>query len=71
MSHEVDQEIEDDHVDGLVGEIDDVAGDGLGGLMIEGIAVVLFDNGSFGVDSEYLNASVLEKAKKHSHVTSS
>jgi hypothetical protein len=65
MSHEVDQEIEDDHVDGLVGEIDDVAGDGLGGLMIEGIAVVLFDHRAFSVDSEYLNASVLEKHAKH------
>lgn len=71
MGHEIDNEVEDDHVDGLVGQIDDVAGYGLGGLMIEGIAVVLFNHRTFGVDSEYLNTSVLEKHTRYGHITSS
>jgi hypothetical protein len=40
-------------------------------LMIERIAVVLFDHRTFGVDSEYLSISVLEKHIRYDLITSS
>jgi hypothetical protein len=55
MSHEVDQQVEDDHVDGLVGEINDVTGNGLGRLMVERIAVMLLDNRAFSINSKDLS----------------
>lgn len=55
MGHEVDQQIENDHVDGFVGQIDYVTGDGLSRLMVECIAVMFLNNRSFRINSEDLS----------------
>lgn len=54
VRHEVHDDVEDEHVDGFVGQVHDVAGDGLCGLVDEGVPVLLFDYGAFGVDCQDL-----------------
>lgn len=55
MGHEVDKQVEDDHVDGFVGEVDDITCDSLRGLMVERIAVMLLDNRAFSINSKDLS----------------
>ena len=54
MGHKVHSDIEDKHVGRLIRKVDEVAGNGLGGLVIEGIAVVLFNHGTLYIDSQDL-----------------
>ncbi|GJD00062.1 X-linked retinitis pigmentosa GTPase regulator isoform X1 [Colletotrichum higginsianum] len=55
VRHEVDEHVEDEHVGELVGQVAQVARDGLGGRAVEGVAAdVLLDDGALGVDGEHL-----------------
>lgn len=54
VGHEVDEGVEDDHVERFVGDIGEVTCDGLAGLMVESVSVLFFNDWTFRVHEQYL-----------------
>lgn len=60
VGHEIDQEVEDKHVDGFVRQVHEVTCDRLSGLVDESIAIVLFDYRALCIDSQDLTHSLAQ-----------
>jgi hypothetical protein len=52
MRHKVDKYVEDQNVGNLVRKVAQIAGDGLGRLMVKRIAIVLLDHRSLSINGE-------------------
>ena len=52
MRHKINKNIKNKHIRNLVGKIAEVASNCLGRLVVEGISVLLLDDGALGIDGQ-------------------